>query len=59
MSFEDLSELENVFQDIHSMCNVVINCVDVGYIKEEGQEKFTDILMEQIADMLYKYISGL
>ena len=51
--------MENVFQDIHSMCNVVINCVDVGYIKEEGQEKFTDILMEQIADMLYKYISGL
>ena len=59
VDFADSSELGNIIQDIHIMCNAVINCIAVKYIDEEWQEKFTDILREQIADMLYEYKSDL
>ena len=48
----DLPDFGYLLAEIHTMCAAVINFASVKYIDENYQQEFTDLLRQQLADML-------
>ena len=48
----DLPYFDYLLAEIHTMCATVINYAAVKYIDDNYQEEFTDLLRQQLAEIL-------